>query len=374
MILGVPKEIKESEHRVAATPAMVQELIRHGHKVLVEKGAGKGSGISDEEYERVGADLVDSPAEIYGAAETILKVKEPLPQEIAMLRRGQVIFGYLHLAPDLELTKGLLEKGVVGIAYETVQLPTGQLPLLMPMSEVAGRMAIQIGASFLERVRGGAGVLLGGIPGVEPAKVVIIGGGTVGTQAAKVALGMGADVTIVDKSVERLRYLEDVLQGRFQTRTSNRYEIARAVQNADLVVGAVLIPGARAPRLVTEEMVASMKEGSVIIDVAVDQGGCIETIDRPTTHTEPTYVKYGVIHYAVPNIPGAVPRTSTYGLTNVTLPYVLELADKGFRRAAQENEALAKGINVCLGEVTFEAVAKAHGLPYRPLHEVLGLR
>lgn len=371
MIVGVAKERKESEHRVAATPAVVEELVRHGHEVLIETGAGLGSGIADEEFSRVGGRLVETPAEIYDRAELVLKVKEPLPHEIEMLREGQMIFAYLHLAADRELTQGLLDRGVVGIAYETVQLPTGQLPLLMPMSEVAGRMAIQIGASFLERVRGGAGVLLGGIPGVEPAHVVIIGGGTVGTQAAKVALGMGAHVTIVDNNVERLRYLEDVLQGRFQTRASNRYEIARAVRRADLVVGAVLIPGARAPHLVTEEMVSSMKDGSVIIDVAVDQGGCIETVDRATSHVDPTFVKHGVIHYAVPNIPGAVPRTSTFGLTNVTLPYILQLANKGYRRAALDNPSLARGINVCFGNITFPAVAEAHGARYRPIEDVL---
>ena len=322
MIGGGPLEVIVSEHRGAATPAVVEELVRHGHEVLIEAGAGLGSGIADEEYAAVGGRIVGSPADVYASAELVVKVKEPLPHEIEMLREGQVLFAYLHLAPDRELTQGLLDKGVVGIAYETVQLPTGQLPLLMQMSEVPGRMAYQNGASILERVRGGPGVLLRGIRGEERSQVVIVGGGTVGTQSAKVALGMGAHVTIIDNNVERLRYLEDILQGRFQTRMSNRYEIARAVRTADLLVGAVLIPGARTPRLVTEDMVATMKAGSVIIDVAVDQGGCIETIDRVTTHTEPTFVKHGVIHYAVPNIPGAVPRTSTFGLTNVTLPYI----------------------------------------------------
>lgn len=371
MIVGVPKEIKESEHRVAATPAVVEELVRHKHVVLVERGAGVGSGIADDDYAKVGAKLVDGPTDVYAQSEMVLKVKEPLPDEIAMLREGQILFGYLHLAPDRPLTQGLLDRKVVGIAYETVQLPQGQLPLLMPMSEVAGRMAIQIGAAYLEKVRGGAGVLLGGIPGVEPAHVVVIGGGTVGAQAAKIALGMGAHVTIVDKSVERLRYLEDVLQGRFATRASNRYEISRAVKQADLVVGAVLIPGARAPHLVTEEMVRAMKDGSVIIDVAVDQGGCIETVDHATSHAQPTYMKHGVIHYAVPNIPGAVSRTATFGLTNATLPYILELANKGYEKAARENPALARGVNVCLGEVTFAAVAEAHDLPYRPVEQVV---
>lgn len=371
MVIGVPKEIKESEHRVAATPAVVEELVKNGHTVVVETNAGTGSCISDDEYQRAGAEIVAAARDVYARAEMILKVKEPLPQEYELLREGQIIFTYLHLAPDRPQTLALLERKVIGIAYETVQLPSGQLPLLIPMSEVAGRMAVQIGASYLERVRGGAGILLGGIPGVEPAEVVVIGAGTVGAQAAKIALGMGAHVTIIDRNVERLRYLEDVLQGRFQTRASNRYNIERVVRKADLVVGAVLIPGARAPHLVTEDMVARMKEGSVIIDVAVDQGGCIETIDRATTHADPIYVKHGVIHYAVSNMPGAVPRTATFGLTNATLPYIVELANKGYRQAAVENPALAKGFNVCHGEVVFPAVAKAHSLPYRPLQEIL---
>lgn len=371
MVVGVPKEIKDSEHRVAATPAVIEELVRNGHKALVQANAGIGSGISDDEYIRAGAEVVSEASEVYTQADMILKVKEPLAEEYDMLREGQIVFTYLHLAPDRQQTMALLERKVVGIAYETVQLPTGQLPLLMPMSEVAGRMAVQIGASYLERVRGGAGILLGGLPGVEPAEVVIIGAGTVGAQAAKIALGMGAHVTIIDKNVERLRYLEDVLQGRFQTRASNRYNISSVVKKADLIVGAVLIPGARAPHLVTEDMVAEMKEGSVIIDVAVDQGGCIQTVDRATTHADPIYVKHGVIHYAVSNMPGAVPRTATFGLTNATLPYIVELANKGYRRAALDNPALAKGFNVCHGQVVFEAVAQAHSLPYRPLQELL---
>lgn len=371
MIVGVPREIKESEHRVAATPAVVAELVRNGHSVLIERGAGLGSGIADTEYVAVGGELVDEAADVYRRADMVLKVKEPLAEELSLLREGQILFCYLHLAADPELTQTLLERKVVGIAYETVQLDTGQLPLLMPMSEVAGRMSIQIGASYLEKVRGGAGVLLGGIPGVDPAKVVVIGAGTVGMQAAKVALGMGAHVTIIDKNVERLRYLEDVLSGKFQTRMSNGFEIARAVKDADLIVGAVLIPGARAPHLVTEEMVAGMKEGSVVIDVAVDQGGCIETVDHPTTHTDPIYIKHGVIHYAVPNIPGAVPRTATFGLTNSTLPYIVEIANKGYRQAAREHRPIARGINVHYGEVTFKEVAQAHNLPYRSIDDVL---
>lgn len=371
MIVGVPKEVLESEYRVAATPAVVEELVKNGHSVVVETQAGQGSGISDDEYAKAGATIVSSAAKVYEDAELIVKVKEPTPAEYPYLREDHVLFAYLHLAPNRQLTDALLEKKVVAIAYETVQLATGQLPLLMPMSEVAGRMAVQIGAAYLERVRGGSGVLLGGIPGVEPAEVVIVGAGNVGAQAAKIALGMGAQVTIIDKNVERLRYLEDVLQGRFSTRASNHYNINQVVRTADLVVGAVLIPGARAPHLVTEEMVAGMREGSVIIDVAVDQGGCVETVDRSTTHADPIYIKHGVIHYAVPNMPGAVPRTSTFGLTNATLPYVLELANKGYRRAALENPALARGFNICRGEVVYPAVAEAHGLPYRPLEEVL---
>lgn len=371
MILGIPKEIKENENRVAATPAMVEELHKHGHEILIEVGAGCGSGIGDDEFARAGAKMVDTPAEVYRHAELILKVKEPAGPELELLQEGQIVFAFLHLAPLPALTKRLLQRRVVGIAYETIQLPSGQLPLLTPMSEVAGRMAVQVGAAYLERQRGGRGVLLGGISGVAPAEVVVIGGGTVGAQAAKIALGMGAQVTVIDLNADRLRHLDDVLHGRFQTMISNRYHIERAVRDADLLIGAVLIPGARAPRLVTEEMVAAMKPGSVIIDVAVDQGGCIETIDRATTHSDPIYFKHGVVHYAVANMPGAVPWTSTYGLTNATLPYVLELAGKGYRRAAKENAALAKGFNTCDGHVVHQAVAAAHGLPFTELAAIL---
>lgn len=371
VVIGVPKEIKPGEARVAIVPAGVEELVRRGHRVLVQTGAGRGSGISDEEYRAAGAVIFQDAGEVYAQAELVLKVKEPLPSEWPMLRPGQVLFTYLHLAPDRALTQALLERGVVGIAYETIQLDDGSLPLLTPMSEVAGRMAVQVGAQYLERVHGGRGILLGGVPGVPAAEVVILGAGTVGYNAARIALGLGAHVTVLDINVARLRYLEEILHGNLITVVSNRYNIERAVRYADLLIGAVLIPGARAPKLVTEEMVRSMKEGAVIVDVAVDQGGCIETVDRATTHDDPVYVKHGVIHYAVANIPGAVPRTSTYALTNCTLPYVLELAERGWRGAVTANPALGRGVNVAAGQVTHRAVAQAHGLPYVPLEKVV---
>ncbi|HEX6970657.1 MAG TPA: alanine dehydrogenase [Limnochordia bacterium] len=370
MIVGVPKEVKEDEARVALTPAGAEELIKAGHRVLVEAGAGEGSGIDDGAYQSAGATIVPDHADVFGAADMILKVKEPLPSEFPLLREGQILFAYLHLAASRQVTEALISRRVVGIAYETIQLPSGALPLLIPMSEVAGRMAVQVGAQFLERVHGGRGVLLGGVPGVPPAEVVIIGAGTVGTNAAKIALGMGAHVTILDKNAERLRYLSDVLHGNLITVMSNRAHVERAVRYADLVIGAVLIPGAKAPHLVTADMVAAMKPGSVVIDVAVDQGGCIETVDRATTHSRPTYVKHDVIHYAVANIPGAVPRTSTLALTNVTLPFVLEIANKGWAAAARANPALAQGVNVCGGRVVYRAVAEAHGLSAVPLADV----
>lgn len=371
MVIGVPKEVKPGENRVAIVPAGVEELTRRGHRVLIEEGAGRGSGILDEEYVSAGAVMRKRPEEIYASADLILKVKEPQPSEWPMLRPGQVLFTYLHLAPDRRLTQALLERGVVGIAYETIQLVDGSLPLLTPMSEVAGRMAVQVGAQYLEKVHGGRGILLGGVPGVPAAEVVILGAGTVGYNAARIALGMGAHVTMLDVNVNRLRYMEEVLHGNLITVVSNRYNIERAMRYADLVIGAVLIPGARAPKLVTEEMVRSMKEGSVIVDVAVDQGGCIETVDHATTHDDPVYLKHGVIHYAVANIPGAVPRTSTYALTNCTLPYVLELAEKGWLDAIASNPALARGVNVLKGKVTYQAVAQAHELPYVPLEEAV---
>lgn len=370
MVVGVPKEIKDNENRVAITPAGVGAFRARGHRVLVQAGAGEGSGIDDAEYRAAGAEVV-AVDQVYREAELILKVKEPLPEEFDRYAEGQVLFTYLHLAPDLRLTEALVRRGVTAIAYETVQLPDGSLPLLTPMSEVAGRMAPQIGAHFLERPQGGRGVLLSGVPGVPPADVVIIGGGVVGTNAAKIALGLGAQVVVVDINLDRLRYLDDVFGGRLTTLASNAYNIAAAVRRADVLIGAVLIPGARAPKLVTEAMVKTMKPGAVIVDVAIDQGGSVETIDRVTTHSQPTYVKHGVVHYSVANMPGAVARTSTFALTNATLRYALELADKGWRRAVRENPALALGVNVTGGHVVYKAVAEAHNLEYRPLESVL---
>ena len=373
MRVGVPKEIKNNENRVAITPAGVDALVQAGHEVIIESGAGEGSGFKDEEFAEHGAHIIPSAAGVWEKADMILKVKEPLEEEFQYFREGLILFTYLHLAPEPELTKALMDNKVTAIAYETVQLDNGSLPLLTPMSEVAGRMSVQIGARFLEKPQSGGGVLLGGVPGVAPGNVVIIGGGTVGTQAAKIALGMGADVTILDINAERLRQLDDLFAGRrLKTLMSNRFHIAEAVKQADLLIGSVLIPGRRAPKLVSEEMVQSMKEGSVIVDVAVDQGGSIETIDRITTHSDPVYDKHGVVHYAVPNIPGAVPRTSTMALTNVTMPYVLKIADKGLEQALAENKPLRKGVNVTHGHVTYQAVAESLDLSYTPLHEVIG--
>ncbi|NPV51970.1 MAG: alanine dehydrogenase [Firmicutes bacterium] len=370
MVIGIPKEIKDNEDRVAVTPAGVRELVRHGHKVLIEMSAGEGSGIPDEEYRASGAEILATGADVYERADMIVKVKEPLPSEYGYIQSEQILFTYLHLAASKDMTIKLLRENVVGIAYETIQMPDGFLPLLTPMSEIAGRMSVQIGAHHLERAFGGRGVLLGGVPGVPPAEVVIIGGGMVGTNAARIALGMGAHVTILDKNLQRLRFLDDIFLGKVVTMVSNSYNIERVVPNADLLIGAVLIPGARAPRVVSEEIVKTMKSGSVIVDVAVDQGGCVETIDRVTTHSEPTYMKYNVVHYAVSNIPGAVARTSTYALTNATLPYILHIANKGFRQAALEDGALARGLNVINGKVVHKGVAEAHNLSYTALEEV----
>lgn len=370
MIIGIPKEIKNNENRVGLTPGGVFDLVYNGHTVLVERNAGNGSGFKDEDYLEAGAKIVATAEEAWNV-DMVIKVKEPLPEEYGFFKKGLIIFTYLHLAPEPELTKALLEKEVVAIAYETIQLENGALPLLTPMSEVAGRMAVQIGSHFLEKHAGGKGVLLGGVPGVPPAKVVIIGGGIVGTNAAKMAVGAGADVTILDINVDRLRQLDDQFAGRLKTRKSNTFNIMEEVKRADLLIGAVLIPGARAPRLVTEDMVKNMQPGSVIVDVAIDQGGSIETIDRITTHSEPVYEKFGVLHYAVANIPGAVARTATMALTNVTLPYALQIANKGYEQAALESPALAKGINTVNGYVTYEAVAKAHQYPYTPIKDVL---
>lgn len=370
MIIGVPKEIKDNEYRVSLPPGGAESLVHGGHQVLIQRGAGLGSGFSDEQYARSGARILDTAGEVYGAAELILKVKEPLPKEYPLLREGMLLFTYLHLAADEGLTRALVEKKVTAIAYETVQLASGALPLLTPMSEVAGRMAVQIGAHYLEQTQGGRGILLGGVPGVLPANVVIIGGGTVGTNAAQVALGMGARVTVIDINLDRLRYLSEVLRGSLNTVASNRRNIAEAVRRAELVIGAVLIPGAKAPRLVTRDMIATMAPGSVVIDVAVDQGGCIET-SHPTTHSAPTYRVQGVIHYAVPNMPGAVPRTSTYALSNATLPYAMRLADSGFAAAVQKDAALRLGVNIHAGHITYKAVADAFDMPYRPIEELL---
>ena len=371
MIIGVPKEIKNNENRVAITPAGVYAMVSKGHQVVIQTTAGIGSGISDQEFIQAGAEIMPDAKAVFTAADMIMKVKEPLPPEFPLFKNKQILFTYLHLAPEMELTKMLMEKEIVSIAYETVQLDNGSLPLLTPMSEVAGRMSIQVGAQFLEKPKGGRGVLLGGVPGVSPGKVVIIGGGVVGTNAAKMAVGLGADVTILERSSDRMRYLDDIFGGRIKTKMSNSYNIAEEVQKADLLVGAVLIPGARAPRLVTEEMVKTMQPGSVIVDVAIDQGGSIETIDRVTTHSNPVYEMHGVIHYSVANMPGAVARTSTFALTNATLPYALELANKGWLQAIKDDNSLAKGVNVVKGKVTYQAVAEALNLEYVPLSQVI---
>lgn len=373
MVIGVPKEIKKDENRVALTPAGTEMLRISGHQILLEDGAGLGSGFQNEDYIRAGAEILSHKKSLFEKAEMIMKVKEPLPPEYDLFHKGQILFTYLHLAPELELTKKLMEKKVIGIAYETIEGPGHSLPLLSPMSEVAGRMAVQIGAQLLEKHCGGKGVLLSGVPGVEPAQVVIIGGGIVGTNAAKIALGMGARVAILDISIDRLRFLDDLFSGRVATIKSNPYNIARWVRKADLLIGAVLIPGAKAPKLVSEEMVKTMQPGSVIVDVAIDQGGCIETIDRVTTHSDPIYIKHGIVHYAVANMPGAVARTSTIALTNATIEYALQIANKGFRRAILENPGLAKGVNVLAGMVTYPAVAQALNLPYTPLEKALDL-
>jgi alanine dehydrogenase len=370
MIIGVPKEIKDKENRVALTPGGAHLLVQTGHRVVIERGAGAGSGFTDEEYVQNGAEIAATHEEAWSRAEMVLKVKEPLASEYPLLRKDLLLFTYLHLAAEEKLMRELMDKQVTAVAYETVELADGSLPLLTPMSEVAGKMAVQIAAHYLERTNGGRGKLLGGVPGVRPADVVVVGGGTVGTAAARVALGMGADVTIIDRDLDRLRYLSEVLHGALTTLASNPYNIAEAVKFADAVIGAVLIKGAKAPKLVTAAMVKSMTPGSVIVDVAIDQGGSVETI-HPTTHSHPTYDVDGVIHYGVTNMPGAVPRTSTYALSNATLPYAHKLADLGFERAVKSDAGLARGVNVYQGQVTYAAVAEAFGLRYRPLNELL---
>lgn len=365
MIIGVAREIKNNENRVGLTPAGADSLVKSGHKVLIEANAGVGSGFEDENYTSVGAEIVADKNKLFDDAEMIIKVKEPLESEYNLFHAGQILFTYLHLAPEPALTRALLDKKVTGIAYETVVGRDGRsLPLLAPMSEIAGRMSIQLGAQFLESQYGGSGVLLGGVSGVAPAQVVIIGGGVVGTNAAKIAVGMRARVTIIDLSIERLRYLDDIFGGKVCTVMSNNYNIAQWTKQADLLVGAVLIPGAKTPQLVTEEMVKNMKRGSVIIDVAIDQGGSIATCDHVTTHTDPTFVKHGVIHYSVANIPGAVSRTSTLALTNATLPYALKIAGKGWKAACQEDAGLAKGLNVIDGKLTNKNVSDALGIEF----------
>ncbi|ARB38371.1 Alanine dehydrogenase [Bacillus subtilis] len=369
MIIGVPKEIKNNENRVALTPGGVSQLISNGHRVLVETGAGLGSGFENEAYESAGAEIIADPKQVWDA-EMVMKVKEPLPEEYVYFRKGLVLFTYLHLAAEPELAQALKDKGVTAIAYETVSEGRA-LPLLTPMSEVAGRMAAQIGAQFLEKPKGGKGILLAGVPGVSRGKVTIIGGGVVGTNAAKMAVGLGADVTIIDLNADRLRQLDDIFGHQIKTLISNPVNIADAVAEADLLICAVLIPGAKAPTLVTEEMVKQMKPGSVIVDVAIDQGGIVETVDHITTHDQPTYEKHGVVHYAVANMPGAVPRTSTIALTNVTVPYALQIANKGAVKALADNAALRAGLNTANGHVTYEAVARDLGYEYVPAEKAL---
>jgi alanine dehydrogenase len=370
MIIGLPKEIKDNEYRVGLTPAGVRALTDAGHKVIVEKDAGAGSGFEDELYVRAGATILDSPDDVWAQGEMIVKVKEPIAPEYPRMREGQLLFTYLHLAPDKELTKQLLERKVTGVAYETITDKRGTLPLLTPMSEVAGRMAIQVGATYLEKMNGGRGILLGGVPGVPAARVVIIGGGVVGTNAAKIAVGMGAHVTIIDNNLDRLRELDDIFLSKISTLASSAYMIHDAISSADLIVGAVLVPGAAAPRLVTRSMLKDVPKGAVIVDVAVDQGGCIETT-HPTTHSNPTYYVEDVLHYCVANMPGAVPRTSTFALTNATLPYALKLANKGFIAAIASDPGLKEGVNTYGGKLTYEAVATAQGLEYTSLDEML---
>jgi alanine dehydrogenase len=360
MIIGTPKEIKDNEYRVGMTPGGVRQLVQAGHQALIETGAGDGSGFSDDEYETSGAKIVSTSAEAWGA-QIVVKVKEPQPVEYDFLRPDLVLFTFLHLAADERLTHEMMDRGVTGIAYETVELSNGHLPLLTPMSEVAGRMAIQIGAHYLEKENGGRGKLLGGVPGVRPADVAIIGAGVVGTNAAQVALGMGAHVMVIDINLDRLRYLNDVRSGRLITLSSNPLNIAETVRRADLLVGGVLIKGGKAPKLVTREMISTMNPGSVVVDVSVDQGGCIETT-KPTTHSNPTYLVDNIIHYCVSNIPGAVPRTSTYALSNATLPYVLNLANMEPEDAMKADPSLAKGVNIYKGKITYQAVAEAFGL------------
>lgn len=369
MIIGVPKEIKNNENRVAVTPGGVQEFVKHGHTVYVQHTAGNGSGFSDEQYKQAGAHILNTIEDVYGIAEMIVKVKEPIESEYALIRENQLLFTYFHFASYEPLTHAMIKSGAICLAYETVEV-NRTLPLLIPMSEVAGRMSIQEGAKYLEKPMGGLGILLGGVPGVKPANVIVLGGGIVGTQAAKMAAGMGADVTIMDVNLNRLRQLDDIMPANVKTQYSSEYNIREAIKTADLVIGGVLIPGAKAPKLITKDMLSTMKPGAVIVDVAIDQGGCFET-SKPTTHAEPTYVVDGVVHYCVANMPGAVPYTSTLALTNATLPYAIQLANKGWQQACKDNADLRLGLNVVNGKIVYEGVSQAFNLEYTPVSEVL---
>ena len=373
MKIGLPKEIKDNEYRVGLTPAGVHALVGAGHELFVQKSAGEGSGFVDDAYVKAGAKILDSADEVWQTGDMIVKVKEPIAPEYPRMRENQMLFTYLHLAPEFELTKQMMERNVTGVAYETITDKQGRLPLLTPMSEVAGRMSVQVGATYLEKMNGGKGVLLGGVPGVPAANVVIIGGGVVGTEAAKMAVGLGAKVTIIDRNLDRLRQLDDIFLSKVQTLASSPYAIEEAVSHADLVIGAVLVVGAAAPKLVTRGMLHLVPNGSVLVDVAVDQGGCFETT-HATTHSNPTYYEEGVLHYCVANMPGAVPRTSTFALTNATLPYALDLANKGFERAIKDDKGLAEGVNTYAGKLTYDAVAQSQNLEYTPLDSLIDLK
>ncbi len=373
MKIGLPKEIKDNEYRVGLTPAGVNALVNAGHDVFVQKTAGEGSGFSDEQYEKAGGKLVETADDAWGEGDMVVKVKEPIAPEYPRMRENQLLFTYLHLAPEFELTKQMMERKVTGVAYETITDRKGRLPLLTPMSEVAGRMSVQVGATFLEKMNGGRGILLGGVPGVPAANVVILGGGIVGTEAAKMAVGLGAKVTIIDRNLDRLRQLDDIFLSKVQTLASSHYAIEEAISHADLVIGAVLVVGAAAPKLVTREMLHVIPQGAVLVDVAVDQGGCFETT-HATTHSNPTYYEEGVLHYCVANMPGAVPRTSTFALTNATLPYALELANKGFEQAIKDDAGLQEGVNTYAGKLTYEAVATSQKLEYTSLSSLIDLK
>jgi alanine dehydrogenase len=373
MKIGLPKEIKDNEYRVGLTPAGVQALSHAGHDVYVQKTAGEGSGFTDDQYVKAGGKLLDTAEDVWQTGDMIVKVKEPIAPEYGRMRENQLLFTYLHLAPEFELTKQMMERKITGVAYETITDKHGRLPLLTPMSEVAGRMSVQVGATYLEKMNGGRGILLGGVPGVPAANVVIIGGGIVGTEAAKMAVGLGAKVTIIDRNLDRLRQLDDIFLSKVQTLASSRYAIEEAISHADLVIGAVLVVGAAAPKLVTRDMLKLIPNGAVLVDVAVDQGGCFETT-HATTHSNPTYYEEGVLHYCVANMPGAVPRTSTFALTNATLPYALDLANKGFEAAIADDEGLREGVNTYAGKLTYEAVATSQSLEYTPLDSLIDLK